>query len=71
MSRVYFKLFFVFCFFVLVQVFALEISPNLVYQIETSKNIFTYSFFVKNDIPGESLINIEIIDFITDGKNYV
>ncbi len=50
--------------------FALEISPSLVYQIETQKYKFSYSFFVKNDIPGESLINIEIIDFITDGKKY-
>lgn len=51
--------------------FALDISPSLIYQIETTKNSFSYSFFIKNDIPVESIVNIEIIDFITDGKNYV
>lgn len=53
------------------KIFALEISPNLIYQIETVRNDFSYSFFVQNDIPTDSIINIEIIDFITDGKNYV
>lgn len=53
------------------KIFALEISPNLIYQVETVRNDFSYSFFVKNDIPSDSIINIEIIDFITDGKNYV
>jgi len=51
--------------------FTLDISPSLIYQIETTKNSFSYSFFIKNDIPVESIVNIEIIDFITDGKNYV
>lgn len=53
------------------KIFALEISPNLIYRIETVRNDFSYSFFVRNDIPSDSIINIEIIDFITDGKNYV
>lgn len=51
--------------------FALDISPSLIYQIETTKNSFSYSFFIKNDIPVESIVNIEVIDFITDGRNYV
>ena len=50
--------------------FGLEISPNLVYQIDTSKYQFTYEIFVKNDIPVESKITVEVIDFITDGRYY-
>ncbi|WP_448376891.1 hypothetical protein [Fervidobacterium sp.] len=50
--------------------FALEISPNLIYQIDTSKYRFTYDIFIKNDVPGESNITIEVIDFVTDGKYY-
>ncbi|MEJ5257526.1 MAG: hypothetical protein WHS64_04670 [Fervidobacterium sp.] len=50
--------------------YGLEISPNLVYQIETSKYEFSYEFYIKNDVPDNSLIKIEIIDFITDGRNY-
>jgi hypothetical protein len=61
---------FIFVLFLAKLVFALEISPSLIYQIDTSKYQFTYEFFVKNDIPTESLITIEIIDFITDGRSY-
>ncbi|WP_448378740.1 hypothetical protein [Fervidobacterium sp.] len=61
---------FIFVFFLLELVFALEISPSLIYQIDTSKYQFTYEFFIKNDIPTDSQIIIEVIDFITDGRSY-
>jgi len=61
---------FIFVFFLVELVFALEISPSLIYQIDTSKYQFTYDFLIKNDIPAESQITIEVIDFITDGRSY-
>lgn len=50
--------------------FSLEISPSFIYQIDTNKYQFTYSFFIRNDFSEECNINIEIIDFITDGRSY-
>lgn len=56
------------CFVTLL--FALEISPNLIYQIESAKYQFSYELYVKNDIPYESKVTVEVIDFITDGRSY-
>ncbi|MGC9771109.1 hypothetical protein SAMN04488510_10410 [Fervidobacterium changbaicum] len=67
------KLILVFSFYVVLLItsgFSLEISPSLIYQIDTAKYQFTYEFYVKNDIPIDSRITIEIIDFITDGRSY-
>jgi hypothetical protein len=61
---------FILVFFLVELVFALEISPSLIYQIDTSKYQFTYDFLIKNDILAESQITIEVIDFITDGRSY-
>lgn len=56
--------------FLSVCAFSLELSPSFIYQIDTNKYQFTYSFFIGNDFSQECTINIEIIDFITDGRSY-
>lgn len=51
--------------------YALEIYPSLIYRITTEKYKFSYSFFVKNDLPRNSRVTVEIMDLITDEGKFI